>query len=301
MLKLMRDILIVARHELSDAVKSRRAAVILILYVSGAMLACNGFITVLHKIEVELSQALGLPVSSTPGTVINTLWKSDQFRRMMKELIGSNDVVEQLMSVHPMALVYGWLVFSLTPVLVILTASPRISEELGSGSIRFVFLRTSRSAWCVGKFIGQALMTIMALTLSAFATWCLITYRLSGMDDLAVARGMIVYSWKGWLYSLSFLGLALGISQLTRSPNKAMALGLGGWLGVTVLGMISGHMMHGRWENLWQAVNMLVPMGHKLDLWRIDPAHQLQSAVFLIALGFVYMFTGHAFLARRDL
>jgi len=291
----------VARYELSDAVKSRRAAVVLVLYVAGAMLVCNGFITTLHRIEVELSKALGLPAASAPGTVVNTLWKSDQFCKMMSKLIGSPDVAEQLMSIHPMALVYGWLVFSFTPLLVMLTASSRISEELESGSIRFVSLRTSRAAWCVGKYAGQALMTIVALTLSAFAAWCLITYRLSGMDDLAVAQGMIVYSWKGWLYSLSFVGLALGISQLTRSPNKAMALGFGAWLGVTVLGAASSHMMRGNWENFWQAVNMLVPMGHRLDLWHTDAAHQLQSVAFLVALGFVYMFTGHAFLARKDL
>ena len=300
-MKLVRDIFLVARHELADSVKSRRAAVVLILYVSVALLACNGFITVLHRIEVELSKTLGLPEASEPGTVINTLWQSKQFRRMMKELVGSREVVEQLMSVHPMALIYGWLVFSLTPPLVMLTASPRISEELGSGSIKYVFLRTSRSAWCVGKFIGQGLMTVVALTLSASATWCLVRYRLTGMEGLAAAQGMIVYSWKGWLYSLSFLGLALGVSQLTRSPNRAMAVGFGAWMGVTILGVMSHNLTDGSWGPLWQGVNMLVPMGHRLDLWRVDIAHQLESAAFLVALGFVYMFTGHAFLARRDL
>jgi ABC-type transport system involved in multi-copper enzyme maturation permease subunit len=300
-LKLIRDILVVARHELADAVKSRRAAVVLILYLAAAMLTCNGFISALHKIEMQLSKALGLPAASTPGTVMNVLWKSDTFRKMMKGLIGSQDVVDQLMSVHPMALVYGWLVFLFTPVLVVLAASPRISEELGSGSIKFVLLRTSRPAWCVGKFIGQALMTIVALTISAFGAWCLMRWRLAGMEGAGVAQGMVVYSWKAWLYSLSFLGLALGVSQLTRSANKAMALGFGVWMGVSVLGVASSHLMRGGWEPLWQAVHMLVPLGHRLDLWRTDVAHVVQSGAFLVALGFVYMFAGHAFLARRDL
>jgi ABC-type transport system involved in multi-copper enzyme maturation permease subunit len=300
-MKTLRDILIVARHELLDSVKSRRVGVTLILYVAGAMLACNGFITALHRIEVELSKVLGLPASSTPGTVINTLWESDQFRGMMKGLVGSREVVGELMSVHPMALVYGWLVFAFTPVLVILTASPRVAEELGSGSIKYVFLRTSRSAWCVGKFIGCAMTTVVALTLSAVAAWCLIAFRLSGIDHLAMIQGMVVYSWKGWIYSLSFLGLALGVSQVTRSQNKAMALGFAAWLAVTILGAAAAHLGDGRWAALWQAVGMLVPMGHRLDLWRMDLAHQLQATAFLTTLGLVYMYVGHAFLARRDL
>jgi len=300
-MKLVRDIFIVARYELSDAVKSRRAAVVLLLYVVGAMLTCNGFISVLRRIEVELCKVLSLPPSSSPGAVVSVLWKSRQFSRMMRELIGDRQVVEQLMSVHPMALVYGWLIFAFTPILVMLTTSTRISEELESGSVRFVLLRTSQPAWCVGKFFGQALTIIVALMFSALGSWCLTRFRLTGMNNFAVAQGMIIYSWKAWLYSLAFIGMALGVSQLTRSPNKAMALGFGAWMAVTVLGIMSKHFVGDGWKQIWQAVHMLVPIGHRLDLWRVDLVHQVQSVAFLVCLGFVYMFAGHAFLSKRDL
>ena len=300
-LKPLRDIFITARHELADAVRSRQAAVVLILYMGAALLACNGFITALHRIEIQLSKTLGLPPTSTPGTVMNTLWKSDSFRRMIRNLVGSREILEQLMSVHPMALVYGWLVFLFTPVLVMLTASPRISGELGSGSIKFALIRTSRIAWCLGKFIGQSLITIVALATGGFIAWCLMRLRLAGMDGFSVAQGMIVYSWKAWIYSLSFLGLALGISQITRSPHKATAIGFAVWAGVGVLGFVSSHCTAEPWINVCQAVQMLAPMGHKLDLWRTDLPHQLQAAAFLTGLAFAYMFAGYTFLARKDL
>lgn len=300
-MKFLRDVLIVARNELTDAVRSRRAVLVLVLYLAGAMLACNGFISALHKIEVELCKMLALPASTMPGSVMNTLWKSEPFRRMMRELIHDREVVAQLVTVHPMAIVYGWLIFTFTPVLVILTAAPRISEELGSGSIRFALLRTSRAAWCIGKYVGQALMIVVALTLCALGAWCLSKFRLMGMNDLSVAWGMVVYSWKAWLYSLAFLGLALGVSQVTRSQNKAMAMGFAAWIGVSALGLMANQFAGEGWKQIWHAVRVLVPLGHRLDLWRMDAAHVVQSALFLLTLGFAYLFAGHAWLARKDL
>lgn len=300
-MKWIRDIVIVARHELSDAVSSRRAALVLILYVAGALLVCNGFISALHKIEIELSKLLALPPSALPGSVMNALWTSEQFRTMMIQLVGEKAVVSQLMEVHPMALVYGWLAFTFTPLLVMLISSPRISEELGSGSIRFVLARTSRPAWCLGKYVGQVLMVLVALTLSGLAAWCLMRFRLLGMDNLAVAQGMVIYSWKAWIYSLAFMGLALGISQVTSSQNRAMCVGFAAWIAISVLGLAARHLAGGGVRQIWHAIRLLLPMGHRLDLWRVDLAHQLPAAAFLLALGLLYLFIGHAVLSRRDL
>ena len=300
-MKFLRDILIVARHELGDAVRSRRAVIVLILYVAGAVLVCNSIVSGIHRAEEEISRTLGLPASATPGTVVDNLWKSRGFRHMMRGMIGDPELAEQLTSVHPMAALYGLLAFMFTPVFVILIASPRIAEELDSGSIRFALMRTSCAPWCLGKYAGQALMVLVALTLSSATTWCLLRFRLAGMDDLSVAQGMIIYSWKAWLYSLSYLGLALGISQVTRSANKAMALGFFAWVVFAVLGIMSGHWAGDGWAPVWQGIHMVVPLGHRLDLWRTDIAHQLPAAASLIALGLLYMAAGHAVLSRRDL
>jgi ABC-type transport system involved in multi-copper enzyme maturation permease subunit len=298
--KFFRDVFVIARNELADSVRSRRAIVVLILFVFGSLLVCNGFVSALHKIEGQLAEMLMLPKAQTPGAVMDSLWQSRHFQRMVKDLLGDRDIATQLMSVHPMALIYGWLAFAFSPVLVMLTASPRIAEELGSGSIRFVMLRTSRGAWCLGKYVGQALMLILALTLSALACWCLMRFRLMGMNSLVVAQGMVIYSWKAWLYSIAYLGLALGISQTTRSQNKAMAMGFGAWMLFAILGVASKHLAGDGWRQLWHGVNMILPYGHRLDLWRLDMVHQVEAATFLITLGVVYLFIGHAFLVRRD-
>lgn len=300
-MKFWRDILTVARHELSDSIRSRKAVVMLILYVAGSLLVCNGIVSGIHRAEAEISRTLGLAPSATTGTVIDNLWKSHHFQRIVRDMIGDRELAEQLISVHPMAIVYGLLAFAFTPVLVILLASPRISEELNSGSIRFALMRTSKWSWCLGKYLGQGFMTILALTLSAIATWCLLRFRIMGMDSFSAAQGMMIYAWKAWLFSLGYLGLALGISQLTHSPNKAMASGFGAWILFAVLGVMSKTWTGEGWRQIWRGIHLALPSGHRMDLWRADPAHQLPAALFIFCLSLMYMAAGHIFLDRKDL
>ncbi len=300
-MKFWRDILIVARHELSDSIRSRRALIVLILYIGGGLLVSNGIVSSLGRAEVEISKALGLPPSAETGTVIDNLWKSQTFRRMMDKMLGDSDLAGQLVSFHPMAILYGLLAFTFTPVLVILLSSPRISEEIDSGSVRFALIRTSRWSWCLGKFAGQALMMVAALTLSAVCVWCLLRFRIMGMSDLDVARGMIILSWKAWVYSLAYLGLALGISHMVKSGNKATALAFAGWILIAVLGALANRYGEDGGSLIWGGIKMSIPSGHRIGLWRTDALHLVPSAVFLVTLAMVYLSAGHAFLARKDL
>ena len=153
-----RNVLIVARNELAEGLRSRRVVAVLVLYLAGAMVAMHGFISALIKMEEQLTKMLGISPGAAPGAVVDALWRSAQFREMVKALVRDKDVAMGLFAVPPIAVVFGWLVFAFTPVLVMLTTSSRIAEEIGSGSARFVFLRTPRATWCLGKFVGQALL-----------------------------------------------------------------------------------------------------------------------------------------------
>jgi hypothetical protein len=50
----------------------------------------------------------------------------------------------------------------------------------------------------------------------------------------------------------------------------------------------------------WRVVYALTPHGHWIDLWRPDAAHLASAALFLGALGLLYLFAGYGILARRD-
>lgn len=300
-MNLLRDIFVIARHELADSIRSRRVAVFLVLYLAGAMIACSGFISVVHRLEQQLSEALALSQSRAPGAVIDTVWKSRQFQDMITHLVGDPAIAREFFNIPVIALFYGWLAFVFTPLLVMLSASGRISEEVSSGSARFVLVRTRRQAWCLGKFAGQAVEVIVPLMLSAIGAWCVARFRLPTMDGAEALRTMIIYAWKVWLYSLPFVGLALGISQATRSPYLAMTAGFIAWIALVILSAVSTHFVGDGIRQAWQLVQIVNPLDHQLDLWRTDPRHVVSACVFLVALAFTYLSAGYAVLARKDL
>jgi ABC-type transport system involved in multi-copper enzyme maturation permease subunit len=289
----------VLRYELADSIRSRRVLILLLLYLAGALLASNGYITAIHKLEAQLAETLSLPPASSPGAVSEALWGSTAFRRMMISLVGDKEIALDLLSLPPIAMIYGWLAFTFTPMLVVLSAAGRIAEEVSSGSVRYVLSRTSRPAWCLGKYCGQACEVLLALMLSAIVTWCVARFRMPQSNGFETARWIIIYGWKAWLYSLAFIGLALGMSQAIRSPHHAMGLTLGLLIAMGILSLMSHHLAGEGWSQLWQITDYLFPMKQKLNLWRLQPAYIANAGVYLVTLSMAYLFAGYAVFTRR--
>lgn len=298
-----RSAMTVAGHELADSIKSRRAIVLLILYFAGSIAGTLIFIKVLHGVETQVVKAMGLDPSRNPGGVTATLWESSAFREIIVHLTGNREVAEELLRIPPLALFYAWLSFSFAPLLVILTAAPRIAEEVWSGSVRFVLFRTSRGAWCMGKFVGQACQLFIALLLSAAGAWIVGILRTEHFAAVPSALYMLSFALKAWVFALAFLGLATGISQFFSSPTIASAVSFITLIALSILAGLSSHFANpntigGR---IWDLVNLIIPSGHKLDLWRTDPAHVLPAVIFLTALSFAYLLIGQSCFSRRDL
>jgi ABC-type transport system involved in multi-copper enzyme maturation permease subunit len=291
----------VARHELADSVRSWRVIVLILLYFAGSIAATALFITVLQRIERQLVESMGLAAVNNAGSVTATLWKSDAFRRILTDLIGDRQLAESLLAIPPLALFYGWLSFAFAPALVMLGSSSRISEEIWTGSVRFMSFRVSRLHWCLGKFAGQAAQLFLALILSAIGAWIVGRLRMHSFEPLASAQAMLIFSAKAWFYAVAFLGLATGISQMCAAPNLALALGFISLIVVSILSELSKHFAGDGIRRLWDLVNILVPGGHRMDLWWGDAAHMLPALVFLPALGFGYLLIGYLFFSRRDL
>jgi ABC-type transport system involved in multi-copper enzyme maturation permease subunit len=296
-----RDIALVTRYELSDSLRSRRVAVLLVLYVGVGLLSINLFIHVLHKLENQLSDALQLPASASAGAVTSSLWKSERFRRMLVSLVGNEEVALDLLGFPPVALMQGWLALTFTPFLTVLGAAGRIAEEVGAGSARMALFRTSRGAWCLGKFLGQTALVLVALLLNAAAAWTVARFRVAGLDAGAAASGMLLFAGRAWLYALPFLGLALGVSQCTRSAHLATALAFAGLVVQAALYGVAKWAPGRGFAAAWETLALLLPQGHHLALWRMDAPHLAQAAAYLVGLALAYLFAAHAFFRRRDL
>ncbi len=291
----------VACYEWFDALRSRRALVVLLLYMTAAV--CNMYwsINLLHKLETNLVSLLKLPESDHAGVVSTALWKSDKFQELMKAMASNDAVLQDITGKHPVELIYAWFAFFYTPLLVVLVAGSRIAEDLGSGAVRYVIFRTSRATWSLGKFVGQALMIGFALVLSGIGAYAVAKFRLAGSGTPDLFLNMVQWSVRAWVFSIPYLGLAMGLSHLTKSASKATVMGI---FAIAVCFLITVLIRFFSGDTGWHAyvpyLAVLVPEEHKMYLWRSSLAPLVTGSAYLLTLGFCYLLTGYAIFRKRD-
>jgi ABC-type transport system involved in multi-copper enzyme maturation permease subunit len=290
----------VALAECAGAVRSRRALVILVLYLLSAVFCMMGTITMLGKMEAELAKVLQLPESERTGVVSVTLWKSKPFQRMIKAGVKNDLVYNDIAGRHPAELVYAWFAFMCAPLLAVLVAGNRVADDLKSGAVRYAIVRVTRLEWTLGKYVGQILMVAIALAASAIGAWLVAVFRLSGIGTFELLPAMFVWGARAGLYALAWIGLALGVSHVTRSGSRATALGLvavalcAAW--PNILEYFAGKL---DWPWLCH-FDALVPSSAEMSLWRSSFVPLFTGGAHLLALGLAYLMLGHAVFARRD-
>lgn len=288
----------VALAEWAGAVRSRRALVLLLLYHVAAVMCMYGTISIFSKMETELAQVLQLPEAEQTGVVSKTLWTSKPFRKMTRAVIRNDLVFRDIEGRHPIELVYAWFVFLCAPLLVVLVAGNRVADDLRSGAVRYAIVRCTRTEWSVGKYVGQALMLVCALAASAVGAWIVALCRLS--DAGALLPAMFGWGARAWIYSLAWLGVALGISHLTRTGSRATALGIFAVAALTALPMILSW-TGARFDLPWLVnFDLVSPVTSKILLWRQDVAPLAEASFRLVLLGIFYLALGNAVFRRRD-
>ncbi|MEI7898631.1 MAG: ABC transporter permease subunit [bacterium] len=291
----------VAGYEWLDALRSRRALVVLLLYLAAAVCNMHWSISLLHKLENELASVLQLPQSEQAGVVSTALWKSKPFQHIIRQMTQNDLVLQDITGKHPVELIYAWFAFFYSPLLVVLVAGNRIAEDLGSGAVRYVIFRTSRASWTLGKFLGQAFMIGFALLLSGIGAYAVAKIRLAGSGSPDLFVNILQWSGRAWVFSFPYLGLAMGLSHLTKSASKATVMGI---IAITVCFVVSILLRHFTADTGWRSylpyLGVLVPEDHKMYLWRSSLAPLVTGTVYLITLGFCYLLAGYAFFRKRD-
>ena len=296
-----RRIALTALVEWRGALRSRRALVLLALYLATAILCMYGTISILGKMESELAKLLALPDGGQAGVVSETLWKSEPFRRMVRSAVGDSLVFESLLSRHPVELLYAWFAFLFAPMLVVLVSGGRVAEDRRSGVVRYMLLRETRIEWSVGKYAGQALLIAFAVAVSALGAWAVVCFRLPSSVSSRLLLPMLAWGAKAWVFSLAWLGVALGVSHLTRAPGKAVVIGL---LAMILLSALPGSLgllvEKCGWPQAVLHLEALAPSYAEHALWRDSPTAIAGASFHFVTLGLLYLMAGASVFARRD-
>ena len=291
----------VALFELAAAVRTRRAIVLVALYLAWSLLGMSAAITALGKMEDRLAEILQVEkVEGKSGVVSAALWKAKPFQQLVRSVVDDSLIYDDIVGKHPAELIYAWIVFLAVPLLTVLVATRRVAEEVKSGAAKYMLLRVTRLEWTLGKYLGIALLMLVGLLIGAIAAWIVAAFRLSGADIPALLPAMIVWSVKAWFLSLAWLGLALGVSHLFKSGAKADAVAILLMIAFSVVPAILKD-----FGSAWLGGKLLVlvrlfPSSVDAALWRSSFLPVAASATWLLMLGLLYLSVGHAVFARRD-
>jgi ABC-type transport system involved in multi-copper enzyme maturation permease subunit len=290
-----------ALFELAGAIRSRRAIVLVILYLSASLLGMNGAISALGKMEDQLASVLQVEkVEGKSGVVSAALWKSKPFQRLVRSAAGDSLIYDDICGKHPAELLYAWIVFLAVPLLSLLVSSRRVADEVKSGAAKYMLLRMTRLEFTLAKYIGLALLMLIGLLVGAFGAWCVAAFRLSGADIPALLPAMFVWSVKAWFLSLSWLGISLCVSHLFKSGAKADAFAMLMLIFCSVVPAIIRHAATGPVSGKLQLLTRLFPSSASAALWRASFLPVATAAIWLVMIGLMWLSIGHAFFARRD-
>ena len=282
----------IALFELSSAIRSRRAVVTVLLFAligAGVMFAVVGIFSTL---EEQVISTLGLPAAENSGGVTMTLWRSSVFKSMMSRALGSSLLFNDMLSQHPVALAFGFFVFSAVPLMTMITCAPTAAGEIRSGSVRYLLLRVSRTEWALGLFAAEALVLLIAMTLLAAAASGVAVYRLPGWSALGFLPSLFDWALRAWVYSLAWLGICTGASMCVKSPGKATGFALLLYTAFFAFGYLA--------DNYCAVFDFLRPQGYQYALWRASFSAVLEGVVGALSIAFLYLGLGSAVFARRD-
>ena len=286
-----------AVFELFSAMRSRRAIVVAVLYLVVSLLCMGGSITLLGKMEDQLSQVLQVEKAegTKSGVVSAALWKSKPFQKLVRGALKDSLVYDDICGKHPAELIYAWFVLLLVPPLTLMLSANRAASEIGSGSVLYMITRVTRLEWTLGKYLGSALLIMVGLLIGAGGAWAVAFFKLAGADVAALFPAMLGWSLKAWALSLSWLGLALGISHFFKSGAKADGVA---WVMLLVFAAVPDWL---RWfGGRYAFLAVLFPSTVEKSLWRSSFAPVATATVWLLMLGLCYLSAGYAYFSRRD-
>lgn len=299
-----RDVALVARFELGEAVRSRLLIVMVLLFVGGGALSAWGYTSTLERIEQGAAQVTGGPQARRPGGVVSRMRRSGSYRDLLRTFLRDDRKADYFASIPPLVVFFGWASIMFTPWLVLFTSSETIAADVASRAIRFSVLRTGRLSFALGKTLGQAAIVAGVTALQAVTFFMVAWAALSSFEPGATALGLLSYWPRVLLYLLPFLAWAMFASMATASANLARVLALGGAVVLAILsGLSSSTRLRGGpvRDVLLDLAGYLTPIGHSEGLSYPPGGRLAGDVLILLALAVVYFCAGFAVLRRRDL
>lgn len=303
----IRDTWLVAQFELVRAIRTWRAVAMGVLFIIASAGGTWIFIEIIGGLENTVAENLGVPTTETPGTMLDKLTESKEFRRMIGGMVGDKELVDSVLKVPVLAVFNLWLGLLLMPFLCATSSAESIAIDVQSRALRYEALRTGRLEIVMGRFIGQTILVGVAATLGLVVVWIIGLTAMVGNTPLALAGGLAWFTVRSWFFGVAFIGIGVCASQLTASPAWSRVIALAATAGTWILyGIASmgrnkeGFLRDNELDLLWDVIIVLLPQGWMGGLW-LPGIEWMAPAIACLGIGVVALLPGFVRFGRRDL
>jgi ABC-2 type transport system permease protein len=286
--------------ELRRALKSPRVLLVLLLYIafSAGVVLITGYLGRQAQAQVE-AQGQGTEGLQSP-------------KAALVAMLFDRALVEPLLDIPAVLLVVFKLGLLFLPAYIAVLGFDSVSAELQTRSLRYLSVRTSRTALALGKALALAAVVLLLVTvvhLGAFG------YALSSVPEFSFAEALRTWP-KFWgttaLVGVGMAAFTILCSTASRSPALSLTLNfaalLGFWAigtfggGARVMRMLQEQMTHQTSPVSWQErIGLLAPSTWSSELLYPDVTRALTGALVLLLFAVASAAGSVAVLRTRDL
>lgn len=286
--------------EVRRALKSPRVLLVLLLYVafSAGVVLLTGYLGRQAQSQFE-AQGQGTEGLQSP-------------KAALVAMLFDRALVEPLLDVPAVLLVVFKLGLLFLPAYIAVLGFDTVSAELQTRSLRYLSVRTSRTALVLGKALALAVVVLLLVTvvhLGAFG------YALSSIPEFTFAGALRI--WLKFWGTTALVGVGMAAfttlcSTASKSPALSLTLNfaalLGFWAigtfggGARVMRMVQEQMTHQEAPVTWQErFGLLAPSTWSSELLYPDATRALTGALVLLLFAAASAAASVAVLRTRDL
>jgi ABC-type transport system involved in multi-copper enzyme maturation permease subunit len=299
---MLKQVQIIARHELAITVATRRAVAAAGLYLVTALLGGVGYVKSLQGMQRQAERMLA-ERGANPAQAAEAVSRAthEAYEKLVMFLAGTADVPVAASLTDSLILpAFLWGSLAFLPFLVVLTSFDVIAGDLQARSLCYSVLRAPRMAILLGKLLAQAALFV---GLSVVSSLALLGVAASLLDDFAIVAAVpgLVRVWLLLLpYGFCYLCLSAFCSASLRQPTVALLAAFGLMVALRLLGLFA-HVPEGSALGPLRYLGWLSPAQYQAGLWESGFTGPAFSALAYLAFAAVFLAFANRVLAERDL
>jgi hypothetical protein len=297
----LRDAGQVARFHVVRAIRTRTVVFLCAVYMLMAGGVAWIFRGIIHELEKNAADLMRVPLTDTPGAMMETLRNREELRSIMGGLLPDDSLVDWALTLPVLTIAHFWMALGALTFLAAVIGAEVVSPGIRDRSLRYELVRTGRLELVLGRWAGQAVLVALATLLSIVGPLVVGTFFMVQQPFGQSLQVLLSMTPRLVAWSLPFLGLGVACSQLTGNTNFARILALASATGTWILmGVFSTDWMRETAPVVADVLEPLLPQTYMVALWGPGFGWLTPSGI-LLGLGLAFTLLGFPLFARRNL